>query len=70
MSLKKDNRDLKKHALCMSVFMKDITVDTQLWVLSVSFVSEQILILFQTSIKKIMTDEVYKDKETLKFVIT
>lgn len=30
MSLKKDNRDLKKHALCMSVFMKDITVDTQL----------------------------------------
>lgn len=46
------------------------TFDTQALVLSMSFVSDMnIVILFQTSIKKSNADKVYKDKGTLKVVI-
>ncbi|KAH0755191.1 hypothetical protein KY290_025461 [Solanum tuberosum] len=92
-SLKKDNKELAKYPLCVSVFVNDCeladrniledgfgmcgidgedVVDTQALVLSVPNNNNYMNcdIITNTKHKVVLEDQVYKDKETLKSVIT
>ncbi|KAH0654881.1 hypothetical protein KY285_029763 [Solanum tuberosum] len=92
-SLKKDNKELAKYPLCVSVFVNDCEladrkfledgfeicgidggdiVDTQTLVLSVPNNSNYMNcdIITNTKHKVVLEDQVYKDKETLKVVMT